>query len=193
MCSQEYTKTLKLFNEKAEKLRNCSFTKDVFKEKSGMRISIKKDKPVKTERWGPNEESIETFVLTFRFFIQDNEKSSFRNMERIYDELPILEEKKNLFKDTRNELNKFLDSVPVVKIEANGKSFTQRDILEIFIYGGLSHANENKKGTYDFWMKTPLKDIAVNNFVYILAIVMKFILYVQNLNNEVLEELNKKV
>ena len=185
-------KALELFNEKAEKLRKCKFTETLFKEKSGFRLSIKKDKPIETERWGPDEESIDAFVLTFRFFIQDNEKSSFRNIARIYDKLPISKKKKDLFKDARNNFNKFLDSTPVIRIVVNGTSFTHRDILEIFIYGGLSHANESKKATYDLWMNTPLKDMATNNFVYILGIMMNFISYIQNLNKEVLKELNEK-
>ena len=185
-------KALELFNEKAEKLRKCKFTETLFKEKSGFRLSITKDKPIETERWGPDEESIDAFVLTFRFFIQDNEKSSFRNIARIYDKLPISKKKKDLFKDARNNFNKFLDSTPVTRIVVNGNPFTHRDILEIFIYGGLSHANESKKATYDLWMNTPLKDMATNNFVYILGIMMNFISYIQNLNKEVLKELNEK-
>jgi len=189
MYNREHIEALELFNEKAEKLRNCRFTKTLFKEKSGFRMSMKKDKPIETERWGPDEDSIDAFVLTFRFFIQDNEKSSFTNMAKIYDKLSISKKKKVLFKDARNNLNKFLDSTPVAKIVINGKSFTHRDIYEIFIYGGLSHANESKKTMYDLWMNTPLRDMAINNFVYILGTVMNFISYVQNLNKEVIKEL----
>ncbi len=85
---------IRLFNEKAEKLKRCSFTSTVFNQKTGVHISAKKGEPVRIERNGPNEEAIDAFVLTFRFFIQNNEKISFRNLAELYNKLPIHKIKK---------------------------------------------------------------------------------------------------
>lgn len=76
------TDTLLLFNEKADKLEDLSFTKEL--ENSGVTISGKLGQPVQAQRHGPDDESIDAFVLTMRFFVQDNEITSFRNMADLY-------------------------------------------------------------------------------------------------------------
>jgi hypothetical protein len=63
----EINKSLKLFNEKADKLMSLGFTKKIFGEKSGFTFSAKKDGPVVFQRYGPESESIDAFVLTYRF------------------------------------------------------------------------------------------------------------------------------
>ncbi|MFX0202058.1 MAG: hypothetical protein ACFFCW_38595 [Candidatus Hodarchaeota archaeon] len=188
MERQNYLVSLRLFNEKYEKLRSLSFYRKVFKEKTGVTVSRKAGEPVKVLRRGPKAESIDAFVLTFRFFIQDNEKSSFRNIAEVYENLPISQQKKELFKNSRTNLNAFLDSPSMFKII--DESPTRRDILETFIYGNLAHANKGKKETYDQWMSYPaFNQLIINEFVFILGIVMNFITYVKNLNDEVIKEL----
>lgn len=59
--------TLLQFNEKADKLEGLSFTKSL--QSSGVTISGKLGKPVQAQRQGPDDESIDAFVLTMRFFV----------------------------------------------------------------------------------------------------------------------------
>ena len=98
-----------LFNEKAEKLLKLSFTKDIFNKDSGVHFSWKRDEALKVKRTGPGDEAIYAFVLTFRFFIQDNEKISFRNIARIYTNLDIENNLKREFDSARNFINEYLD------------------------------------------------------------------------------------
>ena len=193
MYKEEDINALKLFNEKAEKLKNLSFTKTVLVEqRSSVSISARVGEPVNVKRKGPDEESIDAFVLTFRFFIQNNEKSSFGNLEEIYENLPIPQEKKDLFRSARKQVNEFLDSDSIVQFKINNKSLSRRHILDIFIYGGLSHANERKKKEYDMWMSNSvLKPLIENEFVYILGKLLRYILDVKSLNDEVIKELEK--
>jgi hypothetical protein len=60
-------------------------------------------------------------------------------MSEIYDEREITQDKKNTFKNIRENINNFLNSNSIVK------TYTYRKIQNIFIYGGLSHADETKK------------------------------------------------
>lgn len=94
-------KSLSLFNEKASKLSRLSFTKEIFKCSTGVTIKINRKNDgfyeLTQERRGPFEEAIDAFVLTIRFFIQDNESVSLRNIAKIYEVAPIeLKLKKNL-------------------------------------------------------------------------------------------------
>lgn len=99
--------TLKLFNEKADKLATLTFIKGL--EKSGVTISGKLRQPVQAQRFGLSDESIETFVLTMRFFVQDNETISFRNMADLYAGLPVNPEIIQKFNDARTMTNAILD------------------------------------------------------------------------------------
>ena len=127
MLSQEQIAALKLFNEKADKLKRCSFTRLVFEHKSGVSFSATINEEIKIERAGPDEEAIDAFALTFRFFIQDNEKSSFRNLDSIYNEPPLSQLQKESFAKARRELNDYLDAFSIFTV--NNERLSNRHIL----------------------------------------------------------------
>ena len=95
-----------------------------------------------------------------------------------------------MFKGARDQFNTWLDCDPSIKID--NLTITNREILDIFIYGGLAHANKRKKAIFDQWMSDPfLSQFMANEFVSILKKVMDFIIFVQNLNDEVIRELRE--
>ena len=180
----EIINSLRLFNEKADKLMNLGFTKKISGEKSGFRFSAKKDGPVVFQRYGPESESIDAFVLTYRFFIQDNDKISFHKMSKIYDESGMTQDKINAFKNIRENINNFLNSNSITKTD------TYREIQDIFIYGGLSHANETQKRIFDRWKRNQLIfKILENEFVWVLANILNAIQAIARLNLSVLKEI----
>jgi hypothetical protein len=61
-------------------------------ENSGVSVSWQEGESFQISRTGPTEENFEAFVLTLRFFVQDNEPSSFRNMSKLYTDTAISEE-----------------------------------------------------------------------------------------------------
>jgi len=67
MKRDEMISSLELFIEKAEKLLSMNFTTEITTKKSGFTIRADKSKPVEVEWRGPDRESVEAFVLTYRF------------------------------------------------------------------------------------------------------------------------------
>src|SRR4051812_44639494 len=80
-------RALRLFLEKEEKLWEFSYSQDIVNKPSGFTLNYDPDTGSMTTRKGPDGESIDAYVLTFRFFIQDNEQSSIRNMTKHVDSL----------------------------------------------------------------------------------------------------------
>jgi len=191
MYDQENLEALELFNQKAEELKNSRFMKFLLEQGSGLTVSQQKDLSFKIEPKWPDWDAIKAFVLDFRFFIQDNERSSFANMAKTYDDLPISQQKKELFTNARRQLNQLLDlRCPIV---INGQAPTYDQIMRIIIYGRLAHRDEKKKATYDKWTSHPLSDpLLSNEFISILGHAMHIIAYVQGLNEQVIEELSAK-
>ena len=102
-------------------------------------------------------------VLKFRFFIQDNETPSFRWLAtHVMDDPGLSDGWKQGFTAARNALNTFLDQQAgynerVVAPAPEGArlvgeyQWTNRQIMEVFIYGGMAHANVKKWEIYERW------------------------------------------
>lgn len=188
MTQNKDVEALKLFNEKAKKLERLSFTKKILTQPSGVKIDFKKETGVKVKRRGPEENSIDAFVLTLRFFVQDNEICSFRNMAKIYEGLPISTDKKKSFNKIRNFVNTFLNKdSPFV---FGKRKLKNRQIFETFMYGGLAHANKEKKKEHEKWVSDPyLEPLLTNEFVWIMAEILKAIFHAEKVNEQVIKEL----
>lgn len=102
---------------------------------------------------------------------------------------PIEKKLKEEFVSRRNQINTYLDSNSAIAITINEGTLNHRKILDIVIYGGLSHANTEKKRKYDFWMKSPLKAIIENDFVCSLTILFKAIKSICDLNKIAIQTL----
>ena len=150
---------LKLFNEKVEELLALSFVKAVTLPNTGFSLSGKRQEDGKftihSEVRGPSVEAIKAFVLTFRFFIQDNETISLRKIANLYEATNIDPIQKAYFDSTRDNINNMLDSSNCMNLTYNGLTPTNREVMIVFIYGGLAHANPEKYQQYKEWMNFP--------------------------------------
>lgn len=189
MISQDDINRLKLFNEKAKRLMDSRFVKYVFeKGRISFRINAKRGKGVEVSRTLPDQDAIDAFVLTFRYFIQNNERCSFGNLARTYSKPLIPTEMRKKFLDARKWLNDYLDYTASVKL--GEQSLTRRRILDVFVYGGLAHTNPQKKETFDKWVKDPfIRGIMEVHFASILISALKVIQSVAELNAKVIEQL----
>jgi hypothetical protein len=188
-------RALRLFNEKADKLEASSFTRKILTERSGVEISAKRVETgvaVTATRFGPDQESIDAFVLTFRFFVQDNEPSSFRNMADFYSDagLPLDSETTRRFNEARDAVNAYLDEASFVQVD--NRPLTHREIFDVFMWGGLAHAyaQKGRKETFDLWKSIlGFFQILENEFVLALATILKAIFYIRELNKQAIQKL----
>ena len=180
--------TLKLFNEKADKLENLSFTKGL--GDTGLRITYNQNQPIQVERYGPNDESIDAFVLTIRFFIQDNEPTSLRNLSKLFSVLPISSELVEKLDNARTETNLGLSQATSLSLDEVDLTF--RSIFDVFLWGGLAHANPKLKTTYDGWSEDPAFFLLLQDkFIHALRIILNMIFFARAVNKAALSQLNQ--
>ena len=183
-----------LFNEKVDKLNNNSFTKKMISEGFGVSFYEKKGELV-VEKKLPSDEEIESFVLTIRFFCQNNESSgessSIKKLaDNTYSKLPDYRKEKTEFINARNKLNGYLDSPDEsLKIYDNGKILTPRKIFDTILYGELAHSNKAKRTKYNEWMVHPIQGpILKTEFVRILSIILSCISSIQEINESLIND-----
>jgi hypothetical protein len=190
MDAQAALEALKLFNEKAAKLEGLSFTEKIFSERSGVTLHYKQGQGLWSELHGPDEEAREAMILTLRFFVQDNERSSFRSMAEAYDALPVDTSLSGQFHDIRRQVNEFLDSKTWIRV--NEDDLTNREVFDVFLYGYHAHANKTKKEKFDAWASVPpFFGLVENEFIHILATLLRAIFYIRDINTRAIEALSR--
>jgi hypothetical protein len=192
--SQDHIAALRLFNEKAKKLNGLSFIKAITAPNASVTVSAKRKDDgtfeVRSERRGPSQEAIDAFVLSFRFFIQDNETSSLRNIAAVYDAAALDEGLKERFRSARHAINRLLDSPNLLNISHNSVLLTNREIMDVFIYGGLAHATPEKYKRFQEWMAFPPAAVLFENcFALVLGKILHPIMYIVAVNQEAIEQL----
>ena len=161
MNLSEYISILENFNSKANKIKNFSFKEKYTNPGNLVSISGQKNgdgfdiniKEIKVE-----DEAVEAIVLTLRFFIQNNEKTSLMNMSDLYKESNYLHNLSDDFEKLRSRINNILSLS--VQPQPSTHSFENplkiKDIQDVFMYGSLAHSNKKKSLIYSNWMNNPL-------------------------------------
>jgi hypothetical protein len=192
--SQEIA-ALRLFNEKAQKLANSRFLQSLLNGESGWKLSWSKGTEPQSERYGPDQEAIDAFLLTYRFFIQDREPCSLRKMAALYPLLPIDAKLAEAFAQARGEIKRLLDGPPsfpvTVKNDMAEKQYSNGEIIDTFMNGDLAHANNEKaRARLNSWRSIPmLFSMMESNLVNAFGSVAMGILYISGINAKALEQL----
>ena len=146
---------LQLFNEMATKLERKGFVEKMLEsgvqftfEFSPNRWGIKG----KIERYGPNEDEIDAFLLTLRFFVQDKDGISIRKIAEYYNRhLPIQSFLVQKINDLRAYWHEYMSEKSSVTMD--GEDITRSKLFDVFLWGGFAHPNPAKKAIYDEWSK----------------------------------------
>jgi hypothetical protein len=130
---------------------------------------------------GPDEDALRSFVLTFRFFIQDNEKCSIRKIADIYNKLPFDRIERQTFFNFRTFFNINLDADS--PFTTHGVRWTRRQVIDTLMYGHFAHANDSKKEIADSWLSEENKaKLFLSQFITDLVFVYDFLILVRQLN-----------
>jgi len=151
----ESKEQLELFVQKADRVERSAYLKKVI-EHEGTQIKFSWTKGVGGgfSHNFPEEEAIDALMLTARMFVQNNDKVSFGSLSKLIDDPGISDGWKARFTEVRQKLNAFLDGNSILNID--GKTYSHREIFEVFLYGHLAHSNAEKAKLYAVWSGNPL-------------------------------------
>ncbi len=184
---------LRLFNDKVEKLRRSRFVAYVHEVgRSSVKFSAQRhesgDFEMTLEREGPAEEMIDAVVLTLRMFIQKREPISLPKLSKAYDSLPVSDSLKERFRETHKAVNELLDSV--THLIYNEERITNQELIDIFVYGELSHVEDRKRKVFEGWTQMPpFFAMLENEFCAVIYNLIGAMTVIREINVSVLQEI----
>lgn len=177
--------TLELFVEKAQELFSSSFVEHMLATGGQLKVSFRTGENLEVHWAPPEAESVRAFVLTFRFFIQNNEAISLGSLQRVLDDPGISPQWANEYTRIRAELNQFLDAAAEpLHIVWNNHEHTRREVMEIFVFGGLAHANRDKRQIFEEWKKSDFFTLFQYEFSNTLMNILSAIRYLAHLSEQ---------
>jgi len=187
MASQDQIRVLERFNEKVEKLQRLRFLENAVQ--GGAIVEWRRGIGWDGIHVGPKEESFDSVVLTLRFFLQNNEPTSLSKMANLYQILGVGAATVDEFLQLRQQINEYLDSPSNLAISAE-RQMTHREIMNMFLYGDLSHANKNHEATFKAVSQTPFFPLFQADFVGTLCCVIRGLREIRNVNRKAIAELS---
>ncbi|NQS90723.1 hypothetical protein HQ584_13150 [Patescibacteria group bacterium] len=189
-----YAQRLKLFNEKVSEIKKTNFVRWFKRNNLSFTFPILGLKYRGTRKF-PTIESARSFILLFRFFIQDNEAISIRNIANVYDAVSLSAQTKSSFYFYRDHLNIFLHSLPGVRVVGERRlgKLNNWEILKIFIYGKLAHQSKAQYKRYKVIENDEhLCGMYWCNFFSALSVCLHYIVGISEVNKNAIRELIKQ-
>lgn len=154
----ETRQLLHLVVEKADKLKVFGLEDHVREVGLGFSAERQEDGSWLIQLGLPDEEKLDAFVLTFRFFYQRNERTSFHRVADLADDPGLSNEWRNEVSRLRRAYRGFLDGHSEYTVNLFEGQPTREEMLDIGLYGGLAHANQpSKVERYRLWTRDEVR------------------------------------
>jgi len=179
---------LKLFNEKAALLLSSSFADAMLRNESAFLFSWKAGESCEAVLVGAEGESVDAAFLTLRMFLQNNDRISIGNMAKFYSQEQELVAHKSDFNSIRDQINDFLDCGNGISFF--GKNYTNREAIELLLYGSKGHTNRTKEAELRSLLEAPIvSQMFLNQVNIAAALLIKGIVAVAEINKKALSDI----
>jgi hypothetical protein len=185
----ESLQALSDFNKRVERIRKFFIYR--LAKRGMLRTAVQESlgEPRRSGTRRPSQEQIDALVNNLRFFIQNNEATSFENLAKTYASLPIPPTLKREFEDCRERLNRWLDGKSSLGMK--GSPLIHRRILWVFVYGDVAHLSLRERKELERWRENqPFFRLLKTHFVNTLGKFTRFLDETAVINQEALSHLN---
>jgi hypothetical protein len=154
--------TLRLFNSKVARLEATTFAARLEGDVPHVVMTMT---DMRMEQTGPTsldlvgctwsklenltQDEIDAFVLTYRMFVQVNDRVSLQSLAKIYQREWMPDEATVAFGEAISQVEAFLESPTTVGFE-NGP-MARRHLVDTVIYGALAHTDPRKEREFSSW------------------------------------------
>jgi hypothetical protein len=146
--------TLRIFVSRSERLLRSRLSQNILSNQLGYTFTWVEGIGSHVEYPDCNEDDRDAFILSLRLFIQNNDRISIYNVSNVIESLPLSESNKQIFQEQRTELNRYLDSPPI--FTAAGTPETNRELLNVLVYGEFSHLDSKLRPLFLKWVDDPI-------------------------------------
>jgi len=183
-----------LFNEKVKQLLELSFVKVVTAPDAGFSIKVERrgdgSFDMFSTRKGPSIEAVKAFLPAFQFFFHDGETVFLRDLAVLYDTDNIDPQQRDDFRAARDEVDSILDSPSLFSPSYDAAAPTNRQVMDIYVYGGLAHVSPEKYQVYRDWTSTVVvATIFQSCFNKILGRILRMLAYIARVNETTILQL----
>jgi hypothetical protein len=177
---------LRLYNEKAAELNASTFVRQVREGRPVFRFLSGPFRAIR--EGGPDAEAMKAFVLTFRLFCRDRDGLSFREIEQLYESLPVSARLKEEIKGIRADVNRFLDgNTPIV---VSGETISRRHLFDTWLFGEVAHLNPERRAQLRAWrVEDDIRPLYQHEFEDITLALLQAVFWVRTTNLDALAEL----
>jgi hypothetical protein len=182
------TIALKLFNEKVSRLEASRLAQRM----SNPKYQIQYDK-VASGQWiaadGIEPDDVDAFVLNLRLLVQDNDGFSIRCLSKLYGEADVASVLQAQFQEHHNRLSSHLDRPsPIGRPGGNG-NYTNRQLFDVIMYGGLAHNDRKKVGEFLCLVRQGFfSAIVFASFLNTIGVIFQTCRHIRDLNLQLLNE-----
>lgn len=132
------------FNERVERLERSSLARRM----SDPQYTLDYDRMMRRQ-WismnGVTEDDIDAFVLNFRLLVQDRDGFSIRSLaESVYVRDDVPDSLRKDFISVRERWMRFLETVSIIRHSSESRNYSNKELFEILIYGGIAHSDPTK-------------------------------------------------
>lgn len=184
----ETRQTLMLLVEKANRLKSFKFDEHVRQVGLGFNGTRNDEDEWVIEFGLPDDEKIDSFILTFRFFYQDGETISFSSLGRFLNDPELSPEWKNGVSGARRAYFDYLKGYSEYTVELFEGHPTRHEILDTVLYGQAAHANPEKIQRLKQWAADDIRaNLLLQEFTGMLVQILGLIKYIGELSERELE------
>jgi hypothetical protein len=172
--------------EKAQKLREFKFDEHVKNIGLNMQAKQTEDNEWIIDFGIPDVKEQDSFILTFRMFIQANEAISFPNIHGLLRDNELSSELREGIKSVRRAYFNYLNSHSDYTVELFDGRPTRRQMLETVLYGGLAHGNDPETvQRFKLWSRDGIRaNLLMQEFTSILLQILVFIKFIADLSEK---------
>jgi hypothetical protein len=178
---------LTLFNERVGRLTRSSLAKRM----ANPRYTLDYERMMRGE-WlsvdGVTEEAVDAFVLNARLLTQDQDGFSIRCLAKdVYAQGAVPADLQSQFDGQRQRWREHMDRPSVFEHFRENRNFTNGELFDVLMYGGLAHANRDKVAHFRGLTKQGASSsIVCVSFLESLRLLLDVVQAIRDINEELL-------